>query len=333
VHRKAWRKRARRLDGQRILGWCLSQQRAAEDMTARIFIGTSGWSYPHWRGRFYPRSVPHARELQYASARFDSLEVNRSFYSLLTPAACSAWQAATPDGFVFALKGSRFITHAKKLRDVEVALANFFASGVLALGDKLGPIVWQLSEQLRFDEARLDAFFALLPRTGAQAAALARGHDQRVRHGAVVTARARLRLRHAIEPRHASFFTPAFARVARRHGVAIVVTDSPDWPYVEEPTAGFMYLRLHGSRRKYASRYTDAELDRWAARIRAWHAGGEPDDARRIGPGTGQRRGGRDVYVYFDNDHNAYAARDALRLHARVTGTAGARRRPRDPGG
>jgi uncharacterized protein YecE (DUF72 family) len=285
---------------------------------ARIWIGTSGFSYPHWRGRFYPPGWPHARELAYASSHFNSLEINRSFYSLLDPATCLTWYEQTPRGFKLAVKGSRFITHAKKLRDAETALANFFASGVLALDDKLGPIVWQLPDSLRFDEERISTFLELLPKTTAQAAALARTHDHRLRRGAYLTVKRSRRLRHALEPRHESYLTPAFARIARRYGIALAISDSPEWPYAEELTAGFMYLRLHGSQRKYASRYTDAELDRWAERIGRWHAGGEPEDARRISRVAPARRTGRDVYVYFDNDYRAYATEDAQRLAARL---------------
>jgi uncharacterized protein YecE (DUF72 family) len=295
---------------------------------ARIRIGTSGWSYPHWRGRFYPARWPHARELEYASGRFESLEVNRSFYSLLSPRTCLSWYEGTPPGFSFAVKGSRFITHAKKLRGVETPLANFFASGLLALEDKLGPIVWQLPDTLHFDEERIAGFLSLLPKTTEEAARLARRHDARVRRGAHTAVARSRRLRYAIESRDPSYFTPAFARLMRRHGVAIAITDSPEWPYTEELTAGFVYLRLHGSRRKYASRYTEAELDRWAERIRLWHAGTQPRDARRISRAAPPPRRGRDVYVYFDNDFHAHAAQDALRLMARLRGLA-----PRRPMG
>jgi uncharacterized protein YecE (DUF72 family) len=291
-------------------------------------IGTSGWSYPSWRGAFYPVDLPRARELDFASRAFDSLEINRSFYSLLTPSSCRTWRAVTPAGFVFSIKGSSFITHSKKLRDVEVALANFFASGPLALGEKLGPIVWQLPSSMRYDEARLDAFFALLPRSTSAAARLARNHDHRARHGVHTrTARDR-KLRHVLEARHDSFYVPECARLLRRHAIALAVSDSPLWSYVEEPTTDFMYLRLHGSTELYTSGYTDAELDHWAARIRAWQEGRAPEGARRI-DSTRRKPRRMDVYVYFDNDAAGHAVRDARRLLERLDDGAAARPRAR----
>jgi uncharacterized protein YecE (DUF72 family) len=279
-------------------------------------IGTSGWSYPGWRGVFYPPDLPRTQELAFASQAFDSLEINRSFYSLLTPDSCRAWRAATPPGFVFAIKGSSFITHSKKLRDVETALANFFASGPLALGEKLGPVVWQLPSSMRYDEARLDAFLALLPRTTAAAARLSQKHDDRVKRGAHTrTARDR-NLRHALEARHDSFLTPECVRLLRRHQVALAVTDSPHWRYAEEPTADFMYVRLHGSTELYRSGYDDRELDHWAERVRAWREGRDPEGARRIDGRARRRR--LDVYVYFDNDAAGHAVTDARRLRERL---------------
>jgi uncharacterized protein YecE (DUF72 family) len=291
---------------------------------ARICIGTSGWSYPHWRGAFYPERWPHKRELEYASQRFDSLEINRSFYSLLTPGSCRAWYEQTPPGFVFAIKGSRFITHNKKLNDVETALANFFASGLLVLEEKIGPIVWQLPERFAFDAARLQAFFALLPKTTRAAGELARKHDHRLKRGAHTTVQRSRRLRYAIEPRHESFFTPGFAALARRHGIALVIADSASWPLTEEITAGFVYARLHGSERTYASKYTDAQLDRWAARIRLWSKGEQPADALRLTARPMPVRKSRDVYIYFDNDGHAHAVADAIGLRKRLSGRSAA---------
>jgi uncharacterized protein YecE (DUF72 family) len=267
-----------------------------------VRVGISGWRYAPWRGVFYPRGLPQRRELAYVAAHLATVEINGSFYSLQRPASYRAWYDQTPLGFVFAVKGGRFITHMKKLVDVDTPLANFFASGVLTLEDKLGPILWQLPPQLPFDAARLDAFLARLPRTTAAAARLAAGHDARVREAdAVVTTAVDRPLRHAMEVRHASYRDPAFAALLREHGVATVVADTAGrWPLLEDVTADHVYVRLHGDKELYVSGYTAAALDRWAEKIRAWH-------------GTG-----RDVYVYFDNDVKVRAPVDALALAARL---------------
>ncbi len=264
--------------------------------TSTIRIGISGWNYPHFRGAFYPANVPAHRELAYASRIFNSLESNRSFYSLLSPAIYRSWREQTPHDFVLSLKGGNFITHSKKLRDVQVPLANFFASGPLALGPKLGPIVWQLPERLSFDPARLRGFFELLPKTTAQAARLARHHDQRLRHGAYLKSGRNRRLRHALEPRHESFRDPAFAALAHEYGVAIAIADSATWPCFETVTTDFVYVRLHGHSETYRSMYSGRLLAKWARRIHGWQ--GEQ----------------RDVFVYFDNDFRAHSAHNARQL-------------------
>ncbi|MDB4985168.1 MAG: hypothetical protein JWN04_346 [Myxococcaceae bacterium] len=291
----------------------MTSERSGRRPKSKVRIGTSGWSYRHWRGDFYPSGLPAQRELEHISAEFSSLEINRSFYSLLTPASCQSWRAATPAGFEFSLKGSRFITHAKKLRDVAQSLANFFASGPLALADKLGPVIWQLPASLPFDAARIEAFFASLPRSQAAAALLAQQHDERVKHGAHLAVERDRPLRHAIEPRHESYRDSAFAELAVRYGVAIAVSDAADWPRFEVGTTDFMYVRLHGGTHTYASGYSEQELAAWAARIRAWQRGRYHDT-----PSRGARRvpSARDVYVYFDNDLHGHAPRDALALRA-----------------
>ena len=282
--------------------------------SGHIRVGLSGWNYPGWRGVFYPKGLHHADELAYAASIFDTIELNGTFYSLKRPEHFAAWRDATPGGFVFAIKGSRFITHMKKLRDVEVPLANFFASGVLALDDRLGPFLWQLPPQLAFDEARLDAFLALLPRDSAAAVALARRHDRRMEGRALTETARNQKLRHAIELRHRSFLDPAFVRLLRRHGVTLVFSDGAGLPYAEDVTADFVYIRLHGAEMLYASGYDAAALDRWAARIKAWAAGGQPDDAALIDRTTVPPREPRDVYVYFDNDAWGRAPFDAQAL-------------------
>jgi uncharacterized protein YecE (DUF72 family) len=294
---------------------------------ARIRIGTSGYSYASWRGVFYPSDLAKARELEFASRAFTSIEINRSFYSLLTPASCRAWFEATPQDFVFALKGSSFITHSKKLRNVRQALANFFAAGPLALGEKLGPVVWQLPTTTAFNEPVLSEFLELLPRTRREAAKLARDHDERVRHGAHLEVSRDGVLRHALEARHTSFFTPECARLLRKHNVALAISESPTWELVEEPTADFMYLRLHGSQKLYASRYGDAELDRWATRVVSYAEGREPEAARRIEGMRSSKKSARDVYVYFDNDAHGHAALDAQGLLSRITSATASERK------
>jgi uncharacterized protein YecE (DUF72 family) len=266
-----------------------------------VRIGISGWRYEPWRGVFYPPGLAQHRELHYASRRLRSVEINGSFYSLQRPSSWRRWYEDTPGDFVFAVKGGRFITHNKKLRDCELPLANFFASGVLALEEKLGPILWQLPPQLAFDADRLTAFFALLPRTTRAAAALGRGHDARLRHGVHLDVRADRPLRHALEVRHASFHDRALVPLLRRADVALVVADTAGkWPALDAVTSDHVYVRLHGDKRLYVSGYGRAALDAWAARVGAW------------------RDGGRDVFVYFDNDVKVRAPFDAMNLAARL---------------
>src|SRR3954451_15811570 len=213
---------------------------------AHARIGTSGWLYPPWRGVFYPPKLPHRLELQYLSSRLNSVEINGTFYSLQRPTSFQKWRAETPDDFRFAVKGARFITHMKKLAGVEAPLANFFASGVLALGEKLGPILWQLPPSLGFDAGRLAAFFAQLPRSTGEAAWLARRHDERLKDRSFTAAVTDRRVRDLLEVRHKSFETPAFCALLREHAVPLVVADTAGrWPLMREVTADLVYVRLH----------------------------------------------------------------------------------------
>jgi uncharacterized protein YecE (DUF72 family) len=267
---------------------------------AAVYVGTSGYNYRHWRSLYYPAALPARRWLEYASRQFNSIELNGTFYSLKSPAVFQRWVDETPDDFLFAVKGSRFITHNLKLRRAQPALANFYASGVLALGWKTGPFLWQLPATYRYDPERMEAFFRLLPRDSTAAARLARKHDERLGRGALLASPVRMAYRHAFEVRHGSFFTAAFYDQLASFGFALVLADTAGkFPYAEELTADFVYVRLHGSQAIYASAYADEELATWAARIRKW-----------------KRR--RDVYVYFDNDALAEAPHDALRLAAMV---------------
>jgi uncharacterized protein YecE (DUF72 family) len=269
---------------------------------ARAFIGISGYDYKGWRGRFYPEDLPARRWLSHAASRFNSIELNGTFYSLKNPGVFQRWVSETPaTGFVFAIKGSRFITHNLKLRNADAALANFYASGILALGRKTGPFLWQLPATYRFERERMDAFMKKLPRSSRAAEAVALHHDDRLRRGALVDAQENVPYRHAFEVRHASYFCEDFYDLLREHRCGFVIADTAGtFPYAEVVTADFVYVRLHGSETLYANEYSDAELAEWARRIGTW------------------MRSARDVYVYFDNDARGHAPFDALRLAALI---------------
>lgn len=285
--------------------------------TGHIRVGISGWNYVPWRGVFYPDRLPHARELAYAAECFSTIEINGSFYSLQRPSSFARWAEATPNDFVFSVKGSRFITHMLRLRNVEQALANFFASGLLLLGPKLGPILWQFSPDFSFDPSRLEAFFQLLPRTTTEAAELGRRHDHRVEGRAHTETDKDRPLRHAIEIRHDSFLSGDFIRLLRRYGIALVCADTVSWPRLVDATTDFVYCRLHGSRELYASGYGPKAIATWADRITAW-ASGTPPSGKRISEFSAREACPHDVYVYFDNDAKVRAPADALSLERRL---------------
>ncbi len=281
-----------------------------------VRIGTSGWTYPPWRGVFYPTGLPQARELEYASSQFSTLEINGTFYGMQRPEAFADWADRVPDDFVFAVKGSRYITHMKRLQDVTAPLADFIASGLLRLGPKLGPILWQFPPNFRFDAERIEAFLKLLPHDTSAAARLARRHDDRLKAPAWLKVDAERKLRHAFEIRSDTFRTQAFVDLLRRYDVALVCADTVAWPRLMDLTSDFVYCRLHGSEELYASGYDEAALDIWANRVAIWAKGGEPKDAERIGRKA--RNLPRDVFVYFDNDAKVRAPFDAKALTERV---------------
>ena len=286
---------------------------------SRFRIGISGWTYAGWRGVFYPDKLPQKRELEHSSRLFNAIEINGSFYSLQRPSCYQQWHERTPPGFIFSVKGSRFITHMKKLRDVEIPLANFLASGLLALREKLGPLLWQFPPNLGFHEERFDAFFKLLPRSTVAAAELARRHDERLNGRALTETDSEREIRHCVEIRHPSFLTPTFFQLLQHHRIAFVFADTAGrWPYAEDLTADFAYIRLHGAEELYASGYNDSALDWWAARLRHWVRGDQPSDARLITPQLKPRRALTDAFVFFDNDAKVQAPFDAQRLQARL---------------
>ena len=291
----------------------------------RIRVGISGWRYAAWRGRFYPQGLAQRRELEFAANVFSSVEINGTFYSLQRPRSFEQWSSETPEDFVFALKGGRFITHMKKLVDVETALANFFASGVLALGAKLGPFLWQLPPMMKFNEgpydvARYENFFRLLPRTVRSAVKLAKRCDERTLTRAflkpLLTKGGDPPLRHAIEVRHDSFVQPSFVELLRKHDIGLVVADTVDWPLLMDVTSDFVYLRLHGSEQLYFSGYETDAIEVWAKRVVAF-ANGKVAEGQYAGVPIGDGRP-RDVYVYFDNDAKVRAPVDAKALERRV---------------
>ena len=301
----------------------------------RIRIGISGWRYAGWRGVFYPAKLSQRRELEFAAGHFPSVEINGTFYSLQRPTHFQQWMAATPENFVFAVKGSRYITHMLKLRNIEQPLANLLASGLLELGPRFGPMLWQFAPQMRFDAERFAAFFNLLPRTQGAAASMARLHDERLKDRASLAlqggAAPETPIRHCVEIRHESFATPAFIELLRRLDIGLVVADTVAWPLLLDVTADFVYVRLHGSEQLYTSGYSQDALDVWADRVVAWAAGRNAPETqtashapafaspqpRLISPDPPELRP-RDVYVYFDNDAKVHAPFDAQTLQRKV---------------
>ena len=266
-----------------------------------IRVGISGWRYEPWRGVFYPDGLPQRRELEFAAHHFPTVEINGSFYSLQRPEYYQAWYRETPARFVFAVKGSRYITHLLRLKGVERPLANFYASGIFNLREKLGPFLWQFPPMFAFNPERLDEFFRRLPRTTGEALSLARKRDARLKGRARLSIDADRKLRHAVEVRHPSFRCGEFVSLLRKHHIGLVVADTAGkWPRMFDVTADFVYVRLHGDVQIYSSGYTKRALAQWARRIRAWDAAG------------------KDVYVYFDNDVKVKAPFDALNLMARL---------------
>ena len=272
-----------------------------------IRVGISGWRYAPWRGVFYPPGLPQRRELEYAARRLMSIEVNGSFYALQRPSTYRAWAEQVPADHLFAVKGPRYITHMRRLVDVEAPLGTFLASGPLSLGHRLGPLLWQLPARMALDPGRLASFFELLPRRTSEASAYADAHHDpsKLKEPPDTGSPVDLPLRHALEVRHESFRTPELGALLREHDIATVVADSAgQWPMLEDVTSDLVYVRLHGDTELYASGYSPEALDRWADKVRAWDAAG------------------LDVVVYFDNDARVHAPFDAMALQERLGLTA-----------
>jgi len=221
-------------------------------MSGKIYVGVGGWTFADWRGVFYPKDLPQKRELEYMSRKLTSIEINGTYYSTFKPASWAKWRDQTPEGFVFAVKGSRYVTNRKQLATAADSVGVFVNQGLVELGDRLGPINWQLMESKKFDPEDIDAFLKLLPRE-------VKGRQ----------------LRHALEVRNPSFKDPRFTDLARRHGVAIVFADHEEFPMIDEATADFGYARLMRTAEKVKTGYKPAELDRWAEHARGWAQRGD----------------------------------------------------------
>jgi uncharacterized protein YecE (DUF72 family) len=243
---------------------------------AKIRVGIGGWVFAPWRGTFYPKNLPQARELEYASRQLTSIEINGTFYGSQKPTSFRRWRDETPDDFVFSLKGPRFATHRRELAEAGASIERFFTSGVLELGDKLGPVLWQFPGTKRFEPEDFGAFLALLPEK--------------------IEGR---RIRHAVEVSHGSFAVPAFIDLLREHGVALALIDSADRPAMFDLTADFVYARLRRSIEQEPAGYPQSALDQWAKRLRTWAAGGEPDDLSRLHAKPLPAAKGRDCFAYF----------------------------------
>ncbi len=287
---------------------------------AKIRIGISGWRYPPWRGTFYPKDLPQHAELGYASSILSIIEINGSFYSLQRPSSYQQWYEGTPKSFVFSVKAPRYITHIRRLKEVEAPLANFLASGLFNLREKLGPILWQFPPFFKYDHERMARFFELLPHDTKAALALARTHDDFMKGRVKLAIDKTRKLRHTVEVRHESFLEPSFVDLLRKHNIALVIAETArTWPMAHDITADFVYMRLHGDKELYKSGYSDKALDRWAKRIKAWAKGSEPADAQKISPKKPRTSKPRDVYCFFDNtDVKLRAPHDAQTLMGKL---------------
>ncbi|MDR3529486.1 MAG: DUF72 domain-containing protein [Rhodopila sp.] len=286
-------------------------------MTAGIIrVGISGWTYAPWRGVFYPKGLKREQELEFAASHLRAIEINGTFYGMQRPETFASWADQVPADFVFAVKAPRYITHILRLRDAQVPLANFIASGLLRLGIHLGPILWQFPPNFRFDPKRIEPFLRMLPHDTGAAAALGRKHDNKLCAPAWLDVETRRPMRHAFEIRHESFRCKEFIDLLRAHDVALVCADSVAWPRMMDVTSNFVYCRLHGSEELYASGYDNQALDEWARRIKAWAYGDEPADVERVGGKARPRK--RDVFVFFDNDQKVRAPANAMELIRRL---------------
>lgn len=264
--------------------------------TAPIRAGIGGWTFEPWRGTFYPPKWPQKRELDYAASKLTAIEVNGTYYSSFKPATFAGWRDATPDGFVFALKASRYCTNRKVLADAGESIARFVGQGIVELGDRLGPILWQFMATKKFDPDDFAAFLALLPR-----------------------AEAGIPLRHAVQVRHESFATPDFVAMCRAADVSIVYAHSTDYPAIADVSGPIVYARLENGVEEEPAGYTPPELDDWAAKARIWASGGQPAGLPYAAPGEAPPATPRDTFVFFIAGAKVRAPHGAMALIERVS--------------
>jgi uncharacterized protein YecE (DUF72 family) len=262
--------------------------------SARIRVGVGGWNYEPWRGAFYPKGLPHSRELEHASRKLTSIEIDSTYYGSKTPETFSRWRDETPDDFVFAVKGPRFATNRRVLGEAGASVERFFRSGVTELKGKLGPVNWQFATTKRFDPVDFGAFLKLLPSSVDG-----------------------LAIRHAVEVRNESFRTAEFVDLARAHGVAVVVAGDSAFPLIADLTAPFVYARIMGTTETEKLGYSDEALDVWAKRARAWAQGGAPPDLAAVGAPVANAAG-RDVFLYVISGFKALNPAAAMGLIERL---------------
>jgi uncharacterized protein YecE (DUF72 family) len=284
----------------------------------QIRVGFSGWNYGPWRGSFYPKGLVQKRELEFASRQVNSIEINGTFYSLQRPETFQNWYNQVPDDFIFAVKGGQYITHVLRLKKAEQALANFFASGLLCLKQKLGPILWQFPPNVMLKDNRFEKFIRLLPHDTHRASELASRHGAKVQGRAWTEAKGLHRVRHAFEFRHPSFQNPDFIAMMRENNIAIVFVDSgKKSPIIEDVTSDFIYVRLHGEDKRYAKGYTKDAISRWAKRIQSWSIGKQPQDAQCFLEKKPKLMK-RDAFIYFGTEAKERSPFDALHLSQRL---------------
>ena len=259
-----------------------------------IFVGIGGWNFAPWRGAFYPKGLAQAKELAYAGAHLTSIEINSTFYGSQKPETFRKWARETPEGFVFSVKGPRFATNRRVLAEAGDSIGRFFRSGVLELGDRLGPVLWQFQPTKKFDEADFRTFLELLPKKDGGKA-----------------------LRHAVEVRHESFCVPAFVALLREFSIPVVFAEHAVYPAIADVAGDFVYARLQKGKDSVATGYPPAALDRWAERVRLWAKGDAPADLPRVDKKAADREP-RDVFVYFIREGKIRAPAAAMALIERV---------------